>query len=183
MTTLARLLLVSCAALLLGACSSIPFMGPGSHDLTIRGVQLDEVVSIYLIVGDEPDLADLEDPRTIEKVVRPERQAKYVTFAQFKPQKGEAWSLQTRALNPTHKAVEVELSKKGPEVSVSIDRELIESRPQLCAAVIVNCGNKGWGASQKITRFELESVGKLTLEVRSNVVSRVGASSGAALGQ
>jgi len=152
-------------------CGSIPFMGPGSMDLSVRGVELDEVVSIYLIVGDDADLADIDDPRTIEKVVRPERHGKYVTFGQFKPRKGQSWTLEQRLLKPSHPDIEVSLSKKEAKLEVEIDRKLLESHPQLAIAVVVNCGNLGWGAYQHITSFQIGSIDSMKLDVRGPTIT------------
>lgn len=163
------------AALFAGAsCSSIPFMGPGEFVAQLQGAQLDEVVSVYVIVADDADLADLEDPRTLDKLVRPERQAKYVSFVQLKPSLTDAWRFEVKAANPTHKAVEIKPSAKAAELKVVIDRTLLEARPQLAMAVITNCGPKGWGASSKISRTELENVGRIELEIRGLAVNRVG---------
>ncbi len=162
-------------ALLCGSsCSSIPFMGPGEFVAQLQGAQLDEVVSVYVIVADDADLADLEDPRTLDKLVRPERQAKYVSFVQLKPTLTDGWRFEVKAANPTHKAVEIKPNAKGPELRVVVDRGLLEARPQLAMAVITNCGPKGWGASSKISRTELENVGRIELEIRGLAVNRVG---------
>ena len=148
-------------------------------DLTAKGVELDGVVSIYLIVGDEGDLADLDSEKTIEKLVHPDRQKKYLTFGQFKPiapKAGEAWRLDQRLLNPNNKDIEVALAKKAPNLEVEIQRKLLKSQPGVAAVLLINCGSKGWAASQKITKFEIESLGKLELEVRGTAINKVGSS-------
>ena len=177
MHQLIRLAAIMLASAALVACSSIPFMGPGSMDLSVRGVELDGVVSIYLIVGEDADLADAESDTTIEKLVYPDRQKKYVTFAQFKPvepKAGEPWKIEQRLLNPNNKLIEVSVAKKAPDLHVEIDRKLLEAHPGLAALVLVNCGIKGWGAAQKITRSEIESIGSMELEVRGPTISKVG---------
>ncbi len=166
---LALAALLACAS-----CSSIPFMGPGEFTAQLRGAQLDEVVSVYVIVADDADFADLADPRTLDKLVRPERQAKYVSFVQLKPTLTDGWRFEVRAANPTHKAVQLKPNAKAAELRVIIDRGLLEARPQLAVAVLTNCGPKGWGASSKISRTELENVNRIELEIRGLAVNRVG---------
>jgi hypothetical protein len=166
---LALLTLLTCAG-----CSSIPFLGPGEFVAKLNGAQLDEVVSVYVIVADDADLADLEDPKTLDKLVRPERQAKYVSFVQLKPTLGEGWLFEVKAANPTHKSIEIKPNPKAAELRVIVDRALLEARPQLALAVLTNCGPKGWGASSKISRTEIENVGRIDLEIRGLAVNRVG---------
>lgn len=166
---LAFLALLTCAG-----CSSIPFLGPGEFVAKLNGAQLDEVVSVYVIVADDADLADLEDPKTLDKLVRPERQAKYVSFVQLKPTLGAGWLFEVKAANPTHKSIEIEPNPKAAELRVIVDRALLEARPQLALAVLTNCGPKGWGASSKISRTEIENVGRIDLEIRGLAVNRVG---------
>jgi hypothetical protein len=149
-------------------------MGPGTFNAKLKGAQLDEVVSLYIVVADDADLADLEDPRTIDKLVRPERQAKYVTFAQLKPTLGATWLFEVKSANPTHKSVKLKPNAKTAEFTVGIDRTLLEARPNLALAVLVNCGPKGWGASTKISKTEIENIGRIELEVRGLAINRVG---------
>lgn len=163
------------ASVLLAACQMVSgVMGPGTFEAKLNGAQLDEVVSVYLVVGDEADFSDMNDPRTIDKLVRPERQAKYVSFTQLKPALGEGWRFQVKAANPTHKSVVVKPGKKGPDATLSIDRELLAARPTLAMAVLVNCGTKGWGTSAKISRAEIENIETLQFEIRGTAVNRVG---------
>jgi len=164
------------AALALAGCSSIPLMGPGSMELQIKGVELEEVTSLFVIVGDQEDLADVEEPRTIEKVVLPERQSKYATFGQFKPVKGKNWVFQQRVLKPSHPQIDVSLEEEEPELTVEIDRDILEPRPQLAAAVVVNCGERGWHAYPLIPRSQIESIDTLKLEVRGITISIAGSS-------
>lgn len=171
MKHLAWLAALALASLALSACSSIPFMGPGSMDVKIRGVELDEVVSVYLIIADDADLADVDDPRTIEKIVRPERHGKYVTFGQYRPVKGQSWTFEQRLLKPSHDLVDVSQAKKAPELEVEIDRELLESHPQLSMAIVVNCGNQGWGAYPRITSSQIGKTDSIKLDIRGPTIS------------
>jgi hypothetical protein len=150
-------------------------------ELTVHGVELDEVVSIYMIVGDEADLSDLDDARTVEKVVRPERQGKYVTFAQFKPKKDKNWVFTQSMLKPESPKVEVSLAGKAPDIKFEIGRGLLEAHPQLSAAVVVNCGARGWGAYPRISSSQIRSVDALKLEVRGSTISLAGTSKQAAV--
>lgn len=165
------LLLVSLA---LAGCSSIPLIGSNSLEITIQGVELDEVVSLFVIVGAAEDLGDVDDQRTIEKVVLPERQSKYVTFAQFKPVKAKTWTLKQRVLQSANDKVEVSSEDDAPELTVEVDRDLLEPFPQLNVVVAVNCGALGWAAYPRIQSAEIGNVDELKLEVRGNRISLAG---------
>jgi hypothetical protein len=170
------------AALALPGCSSLPFMGPGSMDVTLRGVELDGVVSVYVIVGDEAELTDIDDPRTIDKVVDPKRHDKYLSFGQFKAeQKDKTWVFQQRALRPNHPLVDIVVAKKSPTIEVEIDRELLEAHPQLSAAFVVNCGSQGWGAYPRITAAQIANTGSMELDLRGPTISLHGQGEDAAI--
>jgi hypothetical protein len=146
-------------------------------DLTIRGVELDEVTSLYVIVGE--DLSDVDDARTIEQAVMPGRQSKYASFAQFKPTKDKVWLFTQRMLNPNDPKVEYSIEKKKPELLVEIDRALLEARPALCIAVLVNCGARGWHSYPRIQGAQISSVDSMTLEVRGPTITIAGSSKSA----
>src|SRR5204862_6005153 len=110
-----------------------------------------------LIVGDNNDLADLENEKTIDRVVSLDRQPQYITFGQFKPRPGSPWSLQQMLLKTDEEKVEVKIAKKAPDLKIEIHRKVLEARPDLAAVLVVNCRSKGWGASE---RSEERRVGK-----------------------
>ncbi len=166
------------ASMTLFACQSIPFMGPGCLVLTVRGIELEDVVSIYLIVGDEVDLADLANEKTIDRVVLPPQQQKYVAFGQYKPRHGKSWTLEQLLLKTDQEVVGVAVSKKAPNLEVEIHRELLDARPTLAAVIVVNCRSSGWGASEVIKSSVIRNIDDMELDLRGTRITVHDKSSG-----
>ncbi len=167
------------ASMTLFACKSMPFMGPGCLVLTVRGLELDDVASIYLIVGAEADLADLESKNTINRVVLPDRQKKYITFGQFTAKFENRWRLQPLLLKTDAEMVEVEVLEDDPnQLRVEIHRELLESHGTLAAVVVVNCKTEGWGACEVITSSQIRNIDDMELDLRGATISVHDKSSG-----
>lgn len=149
-------------------------LGAGSFDLAIAGEQPVEIQSLFVIVGDEADLAESDSPSTIGNLVRPDRHRKYRTFGQFKPMAnagGDAWLWEVKNVAPAHPEITFTPSEEGLLLEVSFGREVFDTHPQSCLVVICHYGGKEWKA-EKLLGPELENSKELAIEVREREMVR-----------
>jgi len=168
------LLVVSSAAITGCGSLSIPGLGAGSFDLGIAGEQPEKIKSLFVIVGDEGDLAESDAPGTIANLVRPDRHRKYRTFAQFKPianEAGDGWLWDTKNIAPQHPEIEFLPSLEALQLDVAFGRKVFDTHPQSCLVVLVHYGGKDWKA-EKLLGPELENSKQLQIEVRDREMVR-----------
>lgn len=138
------------------------------YDLEMAAHQMDKVVSVFLVVTEEGNLEGWDDEDKRKDLVAPANQSKALTFVQFQPEKrGSVWDFKDLGATTTDPGIEYEASEDEPVIFVEIDRDLLESQPELAAAVVIN-GLEGWDAVL-VRSSEIKSSDGHRVEVRSKL--------------
>jgi hypothetical protein len=137
-------LLAVTLALWCGACASMNPFAKKSFTLTLEGGKLDEVASVFLIVGDAPALKDASaaDSAAVARLVRLDVRSQYRSLAQFNPAPDPKAAWQQMFSKPENTNVSYKV--KGSNLSIDVERDLLETNPQSAIGVVVDFGAAGW---------------------------------------
>lgn len=156
----------------LAGCTTVQEWMQGPYDLELVAFQMDKVVSVFLIVTDEANLEGLDDEDRIADVVAPSKQSSAVTFVQFRAEKRNGrWDFEELSAAATDPNIEYEADEDDPRVVFEIDRDLLESQPNLAVVVVVNYGLDGWRA-KRIEASELRRSDGARIEVDRSAVRK-----------
>jgi hypothetical protein len=141
-------------------------------DLELRGGSADRVQSVFVIVGKEGDLEAARDPATIPDLIHPGNRGRYDAYAQYNPTGGGLPAWEQRSLELKSQMVELSLDEKTGALSIEIDKDLLETRPDAAAVVVASFKDGSWKA-QLIGAPELDAGKGLILELSGTSLVRV----------
>ena len=130
----------------LSGCGIGKLFSPSDYEVTVESPTRGDVTSVYVVVGNEPDLAT-KSQEEIADLVNPKKLAKYHVYTQFNP-RADGQGLERVGTPKEHPQIQIEESTDGPNsiLSVEIDEDFLVIWTQAAVVVPVQYSDGHWNA-------------------------------------